>query len=65
MKASDLVRHLEKAINEHGDLPVAIVTLLGTTRVDRTVKTVELSEHFLAGSGWKYPEQLKHLTLTR
>jgi len=66
MKASELIRHLEKLKADHGDLPVTIPVLLGTARIDRSISGIEYRGEGLATArGDRYPSPQPHLVLLR
>lgn len=65
MKTSELIARLEALRAVHGDIPVAVLTLLGSARVDRVIDAAVYSETFLAGGGRRYPEPAPHLVLLK
>ena len=66
MKASELIRRLERLQRDHGDLPVTIPVLLGTARIDRAISGIEHRPDGLATfRGDRYPSPQPHLVLLR
>ena len=66
MKASELIRHLERLTRDHGDLPVTIPVLLGTARIDRCISGIEYRGEGLATArGDRYPNPQPHLVIIR